>query len=199
MWAPLVIDEQSAPDAPRETLWHVLSAADATARLAVNPGKAPTQFGQRNGRSIIVCGNSARDVPQERQRIVLHRSVACRLRRQSDIPREMSMVAPNMSPERAPLKPSRPTLRSLRTLAVLIAAVWSSTGGGKAAADYREVPIADGGSVSGAVLVAGDVPVLPPQPVFKELKFCGETRSEEHTSELQSLRHLVCRLLLEKK
>src|SRR5437899_4787657 len=26
-----------------------------------------------------------------------------------------------------------------------------------------------------------------------------ERRSEEHTSELQSLRHLVCRLLLEKK
>src|SRR5947199_4776605 len=28
---------------------------------------------------------------------------------------------------------------------------------------------------------------------------CTMTRSEEHTSELQSLRHLVCRLLLEKK
>src|SRR5438045_8327456 len=27
----------------------------------------------------------------------------------------------------------------------------------------------------------------------------GGSRSEEHTSELQSLRHLVCRLLLEKK
>src|SRR5262245_62519907 len=27
----------------------------------------------------------------------------------------------------------------------------------------------------------------------------GSDRSEEHTSELQSLRHLVCRLLLEKK
>src|SRR5258705_9807176 len=27
----------------------------------------------------------------------------------------------------------------------------------------------------------------------------GNSRSEEHTSELQSLRHLVCRLLLEKK
>src|SRR5262245_63149827 len=27
----------------------------------------------------------------------------------------------------------------------------------------------------------------------------GVARSEEHTSELQSLRHLVCRLLLEKK
>src|SRR5258705_13099002 len=26
-----------------------------------------------------------------------------------------------------------------------------------------------------------------------------QTRSEEHTSELQSLRHIVCRLLLEKK
>src|SRR5947199_7709721 len=30
-------------------------------------------------------------------------------------------------------------------------------------------------------------------------RFRGEVRSEEHTSELQSLRHLVCRLLLEKK
>src|SRR5438045_4872429 len=29
--------------------------------------------------------------------------------------------------------------------------------------------------------------------------FCPIRRSEEHTSELQSLRHLVCRLLLEKK
>src|SRR5437899_7895245 len=29
-------------------------------------------------------------------------------------------------------------------------------------------------------------------------RFC-DRRSEEHTSELQSLRHLVCRLLLEKK
>src|SRR5262245_63783454 len=28
--------------------------------------------------------------------------------------------------------------------------------------------------------------------------FRGDVRSEEHTSELQSLRHLVCRLLLEK-
>src|SRR5258705_12178320 len=30
-------------------------------------------------------------------------------------------------------------------------------------------------------------------------RFSGGVRSEEHTSELQSLRHLVCRLLLEKK
>src|SRR5258705_5400684 len=30
-------------------------------------------------------------------------------------------------------------------------------------------------------------------------RWSGSMRSEEHTSELQSLRHLVCRLLLEKK
>src|SRR5205814_8532673 len=38
--------------------------------------------------------------------------------------------------------------------------------------------------------------------VGRERKYLGEygeTRSEEHTSELQSLRHLVCRLLLENK
>src|SRR5690625_6293183 len=32
-----------------------------------------------------------------------------------------------------------------------------------------------------------------------EGSFGGESRSEEHTSELQSRGHLVCRLLLEKK
>src|SRR5258705_8184216 len=36
--------------------------------------------------------------------------------------------------------------------------------------------------------------------IFVLARFDGEeARSEEHTSELQSLRHLVCRLLLEKK
>src|SRR5437899_6287282 len=40
-----------------------------------------------------------------------------------------------------------------------------------------------------------------PHPVGFErvYQFVREARSEEHTSELQSLRHLVCRLLLEKK
>src|SRR5437899_9450385 len=37
------------------------------------------------------------------------------------------------------------------------------------------------------------------EPLLEILEVVGETRSEEHTSELQSLRHLVCRLLLEKK
>src|SRR5258705_1367146 len=34
---------------------------------------------------------------------------------------------------------------------------------------------------------------------FPRKKLTAAKRSEEHTSELQSLRHLVCRLLLEKK
>src|SRR5438046_934097 len=37
------------------------------------------------------------------------------------------------------------------------------------------------------------------QPTAKDLRFITTTRSEEHTSELQSLTNLVCRLLLEKK
>src|SRR5436853_1668250 len=36
-------------------------------------------------------------------------------------------------------------------------------------------------------------------PALALAGFACATRSEEHTSELQSLRHLVCRLLLEKK
>src|ERR1035438_10651261 len=40
---------------------------------------------------------------------------------------------------------------------------------------------------------------MRPHPVHVRLQACSGSRSEEHTSELQSLRHLVCRLLLEKK
>src|SRR5438045_4742648 len=36
-------------------------------------------------------------------------------------------------------------------------------------------------------------------PRMRSPSWTGCRRSEEHTSELQSLRHLVCRLLLEKK
>src|SRR2546423_10357879 len=34
---------------------------------------------------------------------------------------------------------------------------------------------------------------------LRPVRGCGRERSEEHTSELQSLAYLVCRLLLEKK
>src|SRR2546422_8469886 len=39
----------------------------------------------------------------------------------------------------------------------------------------------------------------PAQERNQDLVVAGELRSEEHTSELQSRLHLVCRLLLEKK
>src|SRR5262245_62584704 len=39
----------------------------------------------------------------------------------------------------------------------------------------------------------------PPPSLFLPTAIIRASRSEEHTSELQSLRHLVCRLLLEKK
>src|SRR5205814_5297188 len=43
-------------------------------------------------------------------------------------------------------------------------------------------------------------PRLAPTAVRIAISLCRPAaRSEEHTSELQSLRHLVCRLLLEKK
>src|SRR5205814_8296294 len=50
----------------------------------------------------------------------------------------------------------------------------------------------------------GALPVPPPdttrRSIFEKKSCLGSqhARSEEHTSELQSLRHLVCRLLLEK-
>src|SRR6202789_4705228 len=49
------------------------------------------------------------------------------------------------------------------------------------------------------------LPICPPEPsarsVMPRSSSCAraQERSEEHTSELQSLQHLVCRLLLEKK
>src|SRR5258706_3122976 len=41
--------------------------------------------------------------------------------------------------------------------------------------------------------------VQPSKPVASAARIAGRRRSEEHTSELQSLTNLVCRLLLEKK
>src|SRR5690625_5627548 len=48
-------------------------------------------------------------------------------------------------------------------------------------------------------LEAGQFRLCLVVPSFDGLKEVGIERSEEHTSELQSRGHLVCRLLLEKK
>src|SRR5262245_44676778 len=58
----------------------------------------------------------------------------------------------------------------------------------------HEIPAPDPNAV--ACLVGADLETVHHLPV--EIGQI-ESRSEEHTSELQSLRHLVCRLLLEKK
>src|SRR2546422_3973607 len=46
--------------------------------------------------------------------------------------------------------------------------------------------------------VSSRMRIIPPSPVTRSF-IASKDRSEEHTSELQSRLHLVCRLLLEKK
>src|SRR2546422_3457752 len=53
--------------------------------------------------------------------------------------------------------------------------------------------------LSGRVLLDLDDHPAPAEVRDRVLRVCGVARSEEHTSELQSRLHLVCRLLLEKK
>src|SRR3989449_3196156 len=47
--------------------------------------------------------------------------------------------------------------------------------------------------------IAAGAPHPTAAKLFTDFTFSKEVRSEEHTSELQSRLHLVCRLLLEKK
>src|SRR5438876_6723762 len=49
------------------------------------------------------------------------------------------------------------------------------------------------------LLIGGDLTAKSITPIVRQGDGRYQTRSEEHTSELQSPVHLVCRLLLEKK
>jgi plastocyanin len=60
---------------------------------------------------------------------------------------------------------------------ILMAAALAS--GTSAGAAYRETAVTDGGRIVGTVRVAGPVTPLPPQPVFKEKPFCGDTVADE--------------------
>ncbi|MBI4518506.1 MAG: carboxypeptidase regulatory-like domain-containing protein [Deltaproteobacteria bacterium] len=50
---------------------------------------------------------------------------------------------------------------------------------GPAAAEYREVAVSNGGTISGRVRAAGELPVLPPHPVFKHQDNCGAAIADE--------------------
>src|SRR5947199_2533779 len=70
---------------------------------------------------------------------------------------------------------------------------------------HDALPIFRGYDLTAALAVDGVVGAITGEDVLRHTKPFGVGvtapvhRSEEHTSELQSLRHLVCRLLLEKK
>ncbi len=50
---------------------------------------------------------------------------------------------------------------------------------GPAAAAYREIPVENGGRISGHVRVVGEAATLAPQPVFKQQETCGTTVPDE--------------------
>src|SRR5205814_8335019 len=55
------------------------------------------------------------------------------------------------------------------------------------------------GRAGGTTIKSWTTPIDAPSRLRADRASVRALRSEEHTSELQSLRHLVCRLLLEKK
>src|SRR2546429_1148171 len=66
-------------------------------------------------------------------------------------------------------------------------------------AEVRSILAATAKKIGGAPTDVGAGLVDPVQALSKAGPKQAELRSEEHTSELQSRLHLVCRLLLEKK
>src|SRR2546422_8428141 len=89
-------------------------------------------------------------------------------------------------------RPPRSTLFPYTTLFRSLSALWTAT---EIARSPRERPRYSGRSLR-LPLVAGRCRRVG-QPRLDEAR--SGSRSEEHTSELQSRLHLVCRLLLEKK
>src|SRR5205809_5748597 len=64
---------------------------------------------------------------------------------------------------------------------------------------YTTLFRSDDGEARFVVRIVLDIVEENPQAVLHSCLAAGDGRSEEHTSELQSRLHLVCRLLLEKK
>src|SRR5262245_65305983 len=97
------------------------------------------------------------------------------------------------------------TALSIAATAFLLAACTTQQFGGGAPLPQSDAPTTANASVGdGQVRVALILPLSAQGNAgvaAQSMKNAAEMalRSEEHTSELQSLRHLVCRLLLEKK
>lgn len=64
--------------------------------------------------------------------------------------------------------------RSWTPVAFLVLA-WATIAG----SEYREIEIQAPGTIEGRVFVTGEVPELPPQPVFKQKEYCGEVVPDE--------------------
>src|SRR5207253_7394261 len=90
---------------------------------------------------------------------------------------------------------SFPTRRSSDLISPqkLAIVVWGDVQGTLTSGYHRNVPVANGIQT---YIATGYHPRIP---VFSFFADAFIFRSEEHTSELQSRGHLVCRLLLEKK
>lgn len=50
---------------------------------------------------------------------------------------------------------------------------------GRVLAEYREIQVTAPGVITGQVRVTGELPVLPPQPVFKQTEVCGTSLPDE--------------------
>jgi len=61
----------------------------------------------------------------------------------------------------------------------LLAVVVSLVCTGHVAAEYREIAVNNGAIINGVVRVVGELPVLPAQPVFKQMEFCGKEIADE--------------------
>src|SRR5256884_5634406 len=61
------------------------------------------------------------------------------------------------------------------------------------------LPVGNSGAAALPVKSSAAAGAVGARPPRSGAGGCGSSRSEEHTSELQSRLHLVCRLLLEKK
>src|SRR2546429_1834199 len=88
-------------------------------------------------------------------------------------------------------RPPRSTLFPYTTL-------FRSALAAQAATPVRKLVLNEAGPVLGRAALERMAAYVGLQPEFPDMAQ-AEERSEEHTSELQSRLHLVCRLLLEKK